>query len=103
MGLIEPEPTPNPPSRLLFWVLALPLVIWTSALRNYGPRSVAVLRVLMVADGPAALALLAIAYATGADSLPLFVIAAVASIVLSTVAAWYYRRSVLRRQGPFRG
>jgi hypothetical protein len=57
----------------------------------------------MVADSPVAIALLAIAYDTGADSLHLFVIVAIGLVVLSGVAAWYYRRSVLRRQGPFRG
>lgn len=103
IGLIDPDPTPFPQGRLLFWVLMLPLTIWALALRDYGPRSVAVLRVLMVADSPIALALLALAYATGADSLHLFVIVAIGAIVLSAIAAWYYRRSVLRRQGPFRG
>lgn len=94
---------PPPFLHPLFWILGIPLTVWALALGDYGPRSVAVFRVLMIADGPVALALLAAAYVARADILPPYIITAVAAVVLCMVGCWFYRRSALRRQGPFRG
>ncbi len=101
LGLVAPA-TGLPMSQPLFWVLAIPLTFWALSLGSYGPVSVAILRGLMIADAPAALIILGCAYAKSSASIGLFAGAAVLTILLIAVAVWFYSRSVLRSQGPFR-
>ncbi len=86
----------------LFWVLAVPLTFWAVALGSYGPVSVAIFRGLMIADVPAILFILGLAFAKGAGGIELFVGAAGFTLVLVGVAALFYTKSALRVQGPSR-
>jgi len=101
LGLVAPD-TGFPMGQPLFWVLAVPLTFWAVSLGSYGPVSVAVFCSLMIADAPASLIILGLAFAKGVSGIGLFVGAAVATVILVGAAAFFYGRSVLRAQGPFR-
>jgi hypothetical protein len=101
LGLVAPN-TGFPMGQPLFWVLAVPLTFWAVALGSYGPVSVAIFRGLMIADVPAILFILGLAFAKGAGGIELFVGAAGFTLVLVGVAALFYTKSALRVQGPSR-
>ena len=99
--MVAPD-TGFPMGQPLFWVLAVPLTFWAVALGSYGPVSVAIFRGLMIADVPVILIILGCAFAKGAGGVGLFVGAAVVTILLVGIAAFFYSKSALREQGPFR-
>lgn len=99
-GLASPANS-FPLGQPIFWVLAIPLTLWAVALGDYGSRAVAILLTLMIVDGPATLLILVVACFLDANDLLLFITTAFGAVVFSLLGFWCYRRSALKRQGPF--
>jgi hypothetical protein len=101
IGLLDPAGA-FPLERPLFWGFAVPLTVWAWALADYGPRAVAIFRILLIADVPVSFITLGYAYARGAHNLSLFLVTTIATAVLVLVGTLLYNRSLLKKYGAAR-
>ena len=85
----------------LYWGLLLPFGWWGVELVNYAPRTSWTLRPALWAGPLIALVCAVISLSLGGDSTP-WSGASVLSVLFGSLGAVFYRRSVLRREGPAR-
>lgn len=85
-----------------FWVLAIVAYIWWNYLAKYRPLSVVIFKVMMMAIIPVMIAATVTAYAMGVkDMTSLYFLTSLCS-AFNIIAIFFYSKSVLRKQGPFR-
>ena len=93
--------SPYPLSQPQFWIFAIPIIIWVNYLQKYRPIAVMIFRVMMAIVIPFMLILTLISYKLDPESLHFYISTTVFSSVLIAVSLWFYRKSVLRKEGPF--
>lgn len=93
---------PYPYFQLQFWVMFIVVSTWWSYLQKYGPKSVMLFRVMMLLIIPSMLIITFIAHIRESKDMGIFVSATVLCSTLIFVSIWFYRKSVLRKHGPFR-
>lgn len=94
LGLTPPNPFPQ--AQPLFWIVAIPLTFWASALRNYGKVPVLILKTLMVLDIPIGVLLVITAYMVQAAEFQLFILALAVVVLMCLVAFFSYQKSFLK-------
>ena len=94
--------SPYPLSQPQFWIFAIPIIIWVNYLQKYRPVAVIIFRVMMVLIIPFMLILTFISYKLDPESLLFCISTTVLSCVLIAISLWFYRKSLLRKQGPIR-
>lgn len=94
--------SPYPMSQPQFWILAIPVIIWVSYLQKYKPIAVIIFRAMMILVIPITLAITLISYKLDPGSIHFYIGTTVFSSVLIAISAWFYRKSVLRKEGPLR-
>lgn len=94
--------SPYPLSQPQFWIFAIPIIIWVNYLQKYRPIAVMIFHVMMALDIPFMLILTFISYKLDSENLQFCISTTVFSSVLIAISLWFYRKSVLRREGPIR-
>ena len=85
----------------LYWLLLVPFAWWGSSLAYYEPWAVRLFGPVLIGSPLLATAVFVAAYRQGENVTP-SVVALAVSIMCSVGAAWAYRGSLLRREGPAR-
>jgi len=93
---------PYPYFQPQFWLIFILVSIWWSYLQKYGPRSVMLFRIMMIFIIPSMLIITLIAHTRNLGDIGIFISATILCSALIVVSVWFYRKSILRKRGPFR-
>ncbi|WP_041862786.1 MULTISPECIES: hypothetical protein [Pseudomonadota] len=96
--LLVPGPQAQARGNPLYWLCILPFAWWANGLAAYEPRPVRPALIVAVATAPASLA---IATVLGKEPL-LWTIGAGIALISAALAEYFYRGSMLYREGPAR-
>ena len=101
IGLMLPGTQADHRGNPVYWALLLPFGWWGVELANYTPRTAWTLAPALVVGPAVALACAAVSLWSGQDWTPLLAVFGL-SALFAVLGAVFYRRSLLRREGPAR-